>query len=90
MKKSTYIPLLLTIYLGVMSYIGRDEFYAGNYVYYFSIIGATLLCIVLLHFFLKKRDKLAQEQRPSALFLSTNSRFFDLLGGFMITPISED
>ena len=39
MKKSTYIPLLLTIYLGVMSYIGRDEFYAGNYVYYFSIIG---------------------------------------------------
>ena len=46
MKKSTYIPLLLTIYLGVR-----------------SNIGATLLCIVLLHFFLKKRDKLAQERK---------------------------
>ena len=49
MKKSTYIPLLLLAYLGVMSYIGRGEFLAGNYLYYFGIIGITLLCIILLH-----------------------------------------
>ena len=48
MKKSTYIPLLLLIYLAVMSYIGRGEFYAGNYLYYFGIIGATLV-LSLIH-----------------------------------------
>lgn len=62
MKKSTYVPLLLLVYLGVMSYIGRAEFYAGHYFYYFGIIGATMLCIVLLHFFMKKRDALRKER----------------------------
>ena len=62
MKKSTYIPLLLVVYLGVMSYIGRGEFLAGNYLYYFGIIGITLLCIILLHFFMKKRDKLRRQR----------------------------
>ena len=62
MKKSTFVPLILLVYLGVMSYIGRGEFFAGNYGYYFSIIGLTLLCIVLLHFFLKKRERLRKER----------------------------
>lgn len=62
MKKSTYIPLLLLIYLGVMSYIGRGEFLSGNYFYYFGIIGTTLVCIILLHFFMKKRDRLRRER----------------------------
>jgi len=62
MKKSTYIPLLLLVYLGVMSYIGRGEFFAGHYLYYFGIIGGTLLCIILLHFFLKKRDLLRRRR----------------------------
>lgn len=62
MKKSTCIPLLLLAYLGVMSYIGRGEFLAGNYLYYFGIIGITLLCIILLHFFMKKRDKLRRQR----------------------------
>ena len=62
MKKSTDIPLLLLIYLGVMSYIGRGEFFAGHYFYYFGIIGATLLCIVLLHFFMKKRDAMRRDR----------------------------
>lgn len=26
MKKSTFVPLILLVYLGVMSYIGRGEF----------------------------------------------------------------
>ncbi|MDE6458223.1 MAG: hypothetical protein K2L31_06455 [Muribaculum sp.] len=65
MKKSTYIPLILLVYLGVMSYIGRGEFFAGNYLYYFGIIGITLLCIILLHFFMKKRDKLRREREEN-------------------------
>ncbi len=65
MKKSTYIPLILLVYLGVMSYIGRGKFLAGNYLYYFGIIGITLLCIILLHFFMKKRDKLRREREEN-------------------------
>ena len=62
MKKSTYIPLLLLVYLGVMSYIGRQEFFDGRYLYYFGIIGTTLLCIILLHLFMKKRDRLRRQR----------------------------
>lgn len=62
MKKSTYIPLLLLVYLGVMSYIGRREFFDGHYLYYFGIIGTTLLCIILLHLFMKKRDRLRRQR----------------------------
>lgn len=58
LKRSTVIPVVLLVYLAVMSYIGRGEFYAGHYLYYFGIIGATLVVITLLHFFLKKREKL--------------------------------
>lgn len=61
-KRSTLLPLILLVYLAVMAYIGRGEFLAGNYLYYFGIIGATLLCIILLHFFLKKRERLRAER----------------------------
>ena len=57
MKRYNVIPLLLIAYLGIMSYIGYDDFRAGIYspLYYFGIIGITLLCIGALRFFLKKR-----------------------------------
>lgn len=61
-RRSTLLPLILLIYLAVMSYIGRGEFYAGNYTYYFGIIAVTLLCIVLLHFFLRRKEKLRAER----------------------------
>lgn len=61
-KRSTVIPLVLLAYLAVMSYIGRGEFYAGHYAYYFGIIGLTLIIIVALHFFLKKRERLRRER----------------------------
>lgn len=57
MKKSTLIPLLLLLYLAVMSYIGLGELYAGNYLFYFGVIGCTLICIILLHIFWKRRGK---------------------------------
>lgn len=55
-KKSTVLPILLLIYLAVMSYIGLPELRAGHYLYYFGIIGATLVCILLLHLSLKHRE----------------------------------
>ena len=60
--RSTWLPCLLLIYLAVMSYIGRHEFFQGHYLYYFGIIGATLLAILALHFTLRKREKLAAER----------------------------
>lgn len=61
-KRSTYVPILLLAYLCVMAYIGRGEFIAGNYLYYFGIIGITLVLIVTLHFVLKKREALASRR----------------------------
>ena len=45
LQSSTLIPLLLLVYLGVMSYIGYPEFQQGHYLYYFGVIGVTLLII---------------------------------------------
>ena len=61
-KKSTIIPLALLVYLIGMAYIGRSHFYAGEYVFYFGVIGVTLFIIVLLHFMLKKREKMQQKR----------------------------
>ncbi len=62
MKKSTVIPAALLVYLAIMSYIGRGELAQGHYLYYFGIIGITLVIIVLLHFSLKRREKLRKER----------------------------
>lgn len=57
-KRSTLIPSLLFVYLCVMAYIGRREFFSGNYLFYFGVIGVTLVCIVLLHFVLKRKERI--------------------------------
>lgn len=62
LKKSTVLPIALLFYLAFMSWIGRDYFLAGDYLFYFGIIGATLLCIIALHFSLKRRERLAAER----------------------------
>jgi heme exporter protein D len=64
MKKSTLIPLVLLAYLAVMSYIGYPAYASGEYTpfYYFGIIGVTLCVIVLLHFSMKRRERLRDER----------------------------
>ncbi|MCM1110148.1 MAG: hypothetical protein NC336_02950 [Clostridium sp.] len=57
MKRSTVIPLMLLAYLGVMSYIGFDEFRRGNYLFYFGIITLTLVVIFLLRLTLLRAEK---------------------------------
>lgn len=63
LRLSTIIPLVLLAYLGVMSYIGLPEFYNGNYLYYFGVIGLTLIIIFILHIYLKNREKAREENR---------------------------
>ncbi len=57
LRRSTLIPAILLLYLGVMSYIGYPEYQQGNYFYYFGVIGVTLAIIAVLHLFLKKRER---------------------------------
>ena len=61
-KKSTFLPAILLIYLFVMAYIGRDLLFAGEYVHYFSVFGVSLIVIVILHCTLKKREKMKERQ----------------------------
>ncbi|MCM1223324.1 MAG: hypothetical protein NC548_53615 [Lachnospiraceae bacterium] len=63
-KRSTLIPSILAIYLAVMAYIGYDEYASGKMsaLYYFGVIGITLLILVLLHFNLKRRERLQKER----------------------------
>lgn len=63
--RSTIIPLLLLIYLAVMACIGYPEFASGktSALYYFGIIAVTLLCIVLVHFNLKRRERLKRQRQ---------------------------
>ncbi|MDE5662207.1 MAG: hypothetical protein K2F91_01420 [Muribaculaceae bacterium] len=64
LKRSTVIPLILAIYLAVMAYIGYPEYAAGrtSALYYFGIIGITSIILILLHFNLKKRERLRRER----------------------------
>ena len=63
LRRSTIIPLVLLAYLAVMSYIGFPEYRQGHYLYYFGVIGVTLVIIFLLHVFLKKRERQHEQQR---------------------------
>ena len=61
-KRSTIIPLALLAYLGVMCYVGRSLFFEGRYLYYFGVIAGSLLAIILLHFSLKRKERLRRER----------------------------
>ncbi len=62
-KKSIYIPAALMLYLIAMAYIGRDIFQRGEYAYYFSILGLSLVIIVLLHFSLRRKERKQEQKR---------------------------
>lgn len=68
--RSTLIPLILLIYLAVMSYIGYGDYASGKStpLFYFGVIGITLLVIFLLHLSLKRRDRLRREREDDPAF----------------------
>ncbi len=63
-KKSVFIPIFLLIYLGVMCRVGYPAYANGQTsgLQYFGVIAATLVVIVLLHFSLRRRERLKAER----------------------------
>lgn len=61
-NKTTLLPAALLVYLAVMAYVGRSHLKAGNYTFYFGVLGASLLIIAILYWVLRKRDKIRQER----------------------------
>lgn len=63
-QRSTLIPSILALYLAVMAYIGYPEYAAGrtSALYYFGIIAITIVILILLHFSLKRRDRMRRER----------------------------
>ncbi len=64
LQRSTLIPLILLIYLGVMACIGWPDYASGrtSALFYFGVIAITLLILVLLHYNLKRREQLRRER----------------------------
>lgn len=63
-KRYVAIPAVLLIYLAVMSVIAYPDYRSGVHssLFYFGVIGSTLLVIALLFFFMRKRDRLRAER----------------------------
>ncbi len=59
------IPAVLLAYLAVLAYIGFGDFASGRTspLQYFGTIALTLVIIVLLHFSLKRRERLRRERQ---------------------------
>lgn len=68
MKRSTSIPLILVVYLGIMVYLGWPGYQSGETSpwLYFGGTAFTLAIIVLLHFSIKKRDEYRRRRRDEA------------------------
>ena len=65
MRKYRYIwlPILLGVYFLFMTfYFGLDLLKAGEPVRFWCTVGAEVLILIALSFFLKKRQKLRQER----------------------------
>lgn len=60
---SVVIPLILAVYLVVMAALGWDSYKSGasSGLLYFGGIAVVAVCVVCLHFHLKKRE--ASERR---------------------------
>ncbi|MBQ7691718.1 MAG: hypothetical protein IJT30_11095 [Muribaculaceae bacterium] len=58
--RTTLLPLALLVYLAVLAWWARGRLYSGEYLYYFGVIGGSLVIIGLLYLVLRRRDKLRQ------------------------------
>lgn len=61
-KRSVVFPIIMLIYLAAMAWIGRDRIAKGEYLYYFGIVGVSLIIIILLFFSLRKKEKLRERR----------------------------
>lgn len=65
-KKSTIEPAILLVYLAFMAYMGRSMFYSDERAKYIAVIAVTTAIIILLHFSLKRKEKLQQQREEAA------------------------
>lgn len=70
-KSSIVIPLVLLIYLAGMAYYGRGMLIAGQQLQYYGVIACTLVILVILHFSLKRKEKL-RAQRDEEIYTTYN------------------
>lgn len=63
-KRSTVLPAILFVYLCVMACLGYKGVRSGetSLTTYILTIAVTLALIVVLHFFLKKREQIRQRK----------------------------
>ena len=63
-QRSTLSPAVLLVYLAVMASIGYRGYAQGTMsaLEYFGIIAVTIVIIILLHFNLKRRERLRRER----------------------------
>lgn len=63
-SRATLVPAILLIYLAVMAYLGIPGLRSGQTTTaaYAATIIVSLGVIVLLHFFLKKRERMRRER----------------------------
>lgn len=63
-KRSTVIPAILSVYLLIMAAIGWPRYASGeeSALFYFGVLGVTVAVIVLLHFNLKRQEKLRRKR----------------------------
>lgn len=64
LKRSTIIPSFLGVYLLVMAIIGWPRYASGeeSALFYFGVLGVTVVVLVLLHFNLKRQERLRRER----------------------------
>lgn len=64
LNRPVVIPCILLIYLAVMAYMGLEGLRNGqtSLLQYIATIVVTLGVIVLLHFFLRKRERLRRNR----------------------------
>ena len=69
-RMSVLMPIFMLIYLGVMAYMGRGHLFAGEYFFYFGIIGVGLIIIALLAFVLRKKEQMRKKREDEALYVT--------------------
>ena len=64
LKRSTIVPSLLGVYLLVMAAIGYPRYASGEEtpMFYFGVLAISAIVIVLLHFNLKKQERIRRQR----------------------------
>lgn len=65
-KSSVVIPSVLLIYLMAMAYYGRGMLAAGESLKFYGVIACTLVILVVLHFSLKKKERLREQRNQDS------------------------